>query len=118
MQYVHPTIVLIMEACLPERLDQCQMYLGAGAHNSHLGDARATDMGRRRGELNLGQLCRERFGSPDPRKVFSIGFSTHTGTVAAARGWGLPVQRMDVLPSMRGAPRHLQEIEAASTPDV
>jgi erythromycin esterase-like protein len=50
------------------------------AHNSHIGDARFTDMGISRGELNIGQLCREHFG----REVALIGFGTHTGTVAAA----------------------------------
>ncbi|HYG64954.1 MAG TPA: protein-L-isoaspartate(D-aspartate) O-methyltransferase, partial [Thermoanaerobaculia bacterium] len=49
------------------------------AHNSHLGDARATQMGDV-GELNVGQLMRQRHGD----EVFSIGFSTHTGTVTAA----------------------------------
>lgn len=41
------------------------------AHNSHLGDARATDMGRRRGELNIGQLMRETFGTA----VYNIGWA-------------------------------------------
>ena len=49
------------------------------AHNSHLGDARATEMGER-GELELGQLVRERFG----KETVSIGFTTYTGTVTAA----------------------------------
>ncbi len=53
------------------------------AHNSHIGDARATEMGRG-GEHNLGQLCRERFGD----NVALIGFGTHTGTVSAASRWG------------------------------
>ena len=53
------------------------------AHNSHIGDARATDMGQRRGELNLGQLCRERWGDG----AALIGFGTHTGTVSAATDW-------------------------------
>jgi erythromycin esterase-like protein len=50
------------------------------AHNSHIGDARYTDMGAVRDELNIGQLCRERFGD----QTALIGFGTHTGTVAAA----------------------------------
>jgi protein-L-isoaspartate(D-aspartate) O-methyltransferase len=65
------------------------------AHNSHIGDARFTDMGRVRDELNLGQLCRERFGD----QVATIGFGTHTGTVAAAHDWGEPMQVMEVRPS-------------------
>lgn len=54
------------------------------AHNSHIGDARATEMGAVRGEHNIGQLARERFGDD----VALIGFGTHTGTVAAATDWG------------------------------
>jgi protein-L-isoaspartate(D-aspartate) O-methyltransferase len=65
------------------------------AHNSHIGDARFTDMGRVRGELSLGQLCRERFGD----QVATIGFGTHTGTVAAAHDWGEPMEAMEVRPS-------------------
>ncbi|WP_299657463.1 erythromycin esterase family protein, partial [uncultured Jannaschia sp.] len=54
------------------------------AHNSHIGDARATEMGKVQGEHNIGQLCRERFGED----VALIGMGTHTGTVAAATDWG------------------------------
>src|SRR3546814_12462621 len=53
------------------------------AHNSHIGDARHTDMGAVRDELNIGQLCRQRFG----RAAALIGFGTHSGTVAAATDW-------------------------------
>ena len=68
------------------------------AHNSHIGDARATEMGRR-GELNIGQLCAEAFGDDSYR----IGFGTHHGTVAAAQDWGRPVQVMQVNPSLPGS---------------
>jgi len=68
------------------------------AHNSHLGDARATQMGAQ-GELNLGQLVRERFG----RDARSIGFTTHTGTVTAASNWDEPAQRKRVRPSLEGS---------------
>jgi erythromycin esterase-like protein len=61
------------------------------AHNSHLGDARATQMGER-GELNLGQLVRERF----PEKAVSIGFTTYDGTVTAASDWDGPAERKNV----------------------
>jgi erythromycin esterase-like protein len=54
------------------------------AHNSHIGDARYTDMGALREELNIGQLCREYFGTA----AALIGFGTHAGTVAAATDWG------------------------------
>jgi erythromycin esterase-like protein len=64
------------------------------AHNSHLGDARATQMGER-GELNLGQLAREHFG----KKVVSIGFTTYDGTVTAASDWDGPAERKNVRPA-------------------
>ncbi|GAA5235199.1 hypothetical protein GCM10025795_34640 [Verticiella sediminum] len=65
------------------------------AHNSHIGNAAATDMGKVRGELNLGQLCRERFGEA----AALIGFGTHTGTVAAASDWDGPMHVKAVRPS-------------------
>jgi protein-L-isoaspartate(D-aspartate) O-methyltransferase len=65
------------------------------AHNSHIGDARATEMGAARGQLNLGQLCRQRFGDA----AALIGMGTHAGTVAAASDWGGEMQAMRVRPS-------------------
>ena len=64
------------------------------AHNSHIGDARATDRNAR-GQYNLGQLVRETFGD----KSYLIGFGTDHGTVAAASEWGAPMQVMQVQPS-------------------
>jgi erythromycin esterase-like protein len=58
------------------------------AHNSHLGDARATDMSRR-GEWNVGQLVREKFGRENVRL---IGFTTFEGTVTATSNWDEPAQ--------------------------
>ncbi|HZX75913.1 MAG TPA: protein-L-isoaspartate(D-aspartate) O-methyltransferase [Lysobacter sp.] len=69
------------------------------AHNSHIGDARHTDMGRARGEHNIGQLCRERH----PDQTALIGFGTHAGTVAAADDWDEPMQVMTVRPSRNGS---------------
>ncbi len=66
------------------------------AHNSHIGDARYTEMGIARGELNIGQLAKEKFG--DQARL--IGFGTHTGTVAAADDWDSPMQVKKVNPSM------------------
>src|SRR5436189_736290 len=68
------------------------------AHNSHLGDARATEMSQR-GELNVGQLMRERFSD----EAALIGFSTHHGTVTAASDWGAPAERKNVRPALRGS---------------
>lgn len=68
------------------------------AHNSHLGDARATQMGEY-GELNLGQLVRQRHGAA----AWLVGFTTHTGSVTAARDWDAPAERRRVRPSMIGS---------------
>lgn len=65
------------------------------AHNSHIGDARATEMGHVRGEHNIGQLAREKWGD----EVALIGFGTHTGTVTAADDWDSPRKVKRVLPS-------------------
>src|SRR3546814_10578708 len=67
------------------------------AHNSHIGDARHTDMGAVRDELNIGQPCRQRFG----RAAALIGFGTHSGTVAAATAWDGDMEVQRVLPSRR-----------------
>lgn len=68
------------------------------AHNSHLGDARATAMASG-GELNLGQLARERFG----RSACLIGMTTHRGSVTAAREWDQPAEHRQVRPSLTGS---------------
>jgi erythromycin esterase-like protein len=68
------------------------------AHNSHIGDARATSM-RQQGELNLGQLVRERFGS----EAVLVGFTTSTGTVTAASDWDGPPQRKELRPPLPGS---------------
>jgi erythromycin esterase-like protein len=69
------------------------------AHNTHVGDARATDMVEQ-GELNLGQLARERHGEEN---VMLVGFGTHHGEVIAARAWDAPMQVMRVPPGARGS---------------
>ena len=66
------------------------------AHNSHVGDARATDRAER-GQLNLGQLVREQ--QHDPGESFILGFTTHAGTVAAASDWDAPVELKTVRPA-------------------
>jgi erythromycin esterase-like protein len=65
------------------------------AHNSHIGDARYTEMGVAREELNIGQLCRERFGEA----AALVGMGTHTGTVMAASNWDEPAEVKQVRPS-------------------
>ena len=79
-------------------------------HNSHIGDARATDMAAR-GEINIGQLARERHG-PD---AVLVGFTTHHGTVTAASDWGGPADRKRVRPALAGSYEAL--FHAAGVPD-
>jgi erythromycin esterase-like protein len=90
------------------------------AHNSHVGDARATELGDH-GELTLGQLVRNRWGDD----ACLVGFTTDTGTVTAASDWGGPAERKRVRPAMAGSwesalhgvahDRFLLPIDAAST---
>jgi erythromycin esterase-like protein len=68
------------------------------AHNSHLGDASATEMGES-GEWNLGQLTRERHGAD----AVLVGFSTHRGWVTAATEWDDPPQRKRVRDGLEGS---------------
>lgn len=65
------------------------------AHNSHVGDASATEMSAR-GEHNIGQLCRQEFGD----RAYLIGLGTHSGTVAAATDWDGPMEIKNVRPSL------------------
>lgn len=91
-------------------------------HNSHIGDARMTEMGRR-GELNLGQLTRER----RPQETFLIGFTTYTGTVTAASAWDAPAERKFVRPALPesfealfhslGEPRFMLDLAAPAAAD-
>ena len=74
------------------------------AHNSHVGDSRATEFGAR-GQLDLGQLVRE-----DPRvfgRCVLVGFTTHAGTVAASSDWDEPVELKRVRPSLPGSVERL-----------
>ena len=72
------------------------------AHNSHLGDARATQLGLA-GELNLGQLVRERWDGG----ALLVGFTTHAGTVTAASDWGGPALQMSVRPALAQSWEHV-----------
>jgi erythromycin esterase-like protein len=70
----------------------------AWAHNSHMGDARAT-FAARQGELNIGQLMRQRHGEA----AFLVGFFTHGGTVMAAPEWDMPGRVYQVRPALPGS---------------
>ncbi len=85
---------------LEQHLARAQMVpkIVVWAHNSHIGDARATDRSRY-GELNIGQLAREHFGSA----VRLVGFTTYDGSVTAASEWGSAATRMTVRPALPGS---------------
>jgi len=68
------------------------------AHNSHVGNAAATEMSYR-GEFNIGELARHRYGTQGAL----IGFTTYRGTVSAASDWGAPVERKTVRPGLAGS---------------
>ncbi len=65
------------------------------AHNSHVGDARVTEMGQR-GEINIGQLARQRYDGD----AVLVGFTTEHGTVTAASDWDGPTERKSVRPAL------------------
>ena len=84
-----------------ETLESIRQFLGdqakivVWAHNSHLGDARATSMGQE-GEWNVGQLVRELH----QHEAVLIGLTTHHGTVTAASNWDSPAERKRVRPAL------------------
>jgi len=89
---------------MADTLDELQVHLSRHGdpgkvvvweHNSHIGDARSTEMAQR-GELNLGQLMRERHA----HDVVLVGFSTYAGTVTAASEWGGEAERKRVRPAL------------------
>ena len=84
------------------------------AHNSHIGNALATEM-YSRGEINIGHLCKEHFGETS----YHIGFGTHTGTVAAAHHWGDKMEVMQVNGSLTNSYEnlcHKTQIDAFTLP--
>jgi len=87
-----------------ETLVMLEKHLGADSkivlweHNSHLGDARATEMSRR-GEWNVGQLVREIYADAS----YLVGFTTYDGTVTAATNWGDAAERKRVRSALSGS---------------
>lgn len=94
------------------------------AHNSHIGNAAATEMGQAHGEINIGQLCREHFGAA----AYAIGFGTDRGSVAAASFWDGPMETKAVRPARAdsyeglcraaGGARFLLDLRRPRTPDL
>ncbi|WP_249998285.1 erythromycin esterase family protein [Actinoplanes sp. M2I2] len=101
---------------MDETLDRLLGHYGAGAkaivwaHNTHVGDARATDMADA-GHVNIGQLARERYGAD---QVVLVGLGTYRGTVIAGDAWGAPMEVMRVPPARRHS---LEEVLRATAPD-
>jgi len=91
---------------MADTVDMLANHLGDGepakliiwAHNSHVGDARATEMGDD-GQVTLGQILRQRH----PGETALLGFTTHEGSVIAANDWDGPAERMRVRPSLPGS---------------
>ena len=71
-------------------------------HNTHIGDARYTDMARSR-MVNVGQLVREQHGREN---CFLVGFGSYKGSVIAGKNWGAPMQKMDVPEAIPGSWEH------------
>ena len=90
---------------MADTLDRLMDFHGDGAkaivwaHNTHVGDARFTDMSSD-GMVNLGQLMRERHGD---EAVFLLGFGTHHGTVIAGQEWDAPMEEMGVPDAVEGS---------------
>jgi erythromycin esterase-like protein len=88
-----------------EALNRINQFHGPAAkaivweHNTHIGDARATDM-EAEGMVNVGQLVREQYGE---KRVFAVGFGSHRGTVIAADQWGGESKRMRVPEGVPGS---------------
>jgi erythromycin esterase len=95
----------VRDAHMAETLERLFAHHGTDAkavvweHNTHIGDARATDMAAA-GMTNIGQIARETWG---PGNVVLVGFGGYEGSVIAGSGWGEPMQRMPVPPARAGS---------------
>lgn len=93
----------IRDEHMAETINELRSYHGKDAklivweHNTHIGDASATDM-KNEGMINVGQLIREQ---NQEEEVFAVGFGTYHGTVIAAEEWGAPFQTIDVPPAQK-----------------
>jgi erythromycin esterase len=110
-----PTSWNVRDAHMVETLDRLMAHHGPNAkaivweHNTHIGDARFTDMARA-GMFNVGQLVRQQHDAED---VVIVGFGTHRGTVVAGDEWGAPMRRMRVPPAREGS---LEDVMHAASP--
>lgn len=106
----------IRDRHMVEALEHVAYFFGEQAkgvvweHNTHIGDARATDMAEE-GMVNVGQLLREKYGQ---EHVYSVGFGTYTGTVIAAKKWGVTPEIMRVPKGVRGSWEEAMHLSGAA----
>lgn len=99
-----------------QTLDRLMKFHGKNAkgivweHNTHIGDARATNM-KRQGMINIGQLAREDYGED---KIYLVGFASHSGTVIAGDEWGAPMEELEVPAARPGSIEDILHKESAS----
>ncbi|MBB1286232.1 erythromycin esterase family protein [Flavisolibacter sp. BT320] len=104
----------VRDTHMMETLDRLMTFHGKGSkgivweHNTHIGDARATDM-KRAGMVNIGQLAREQYGI---NQVYLVGFGSYQGTVIAGEEWGAPMKVMDVPEAREGSVEYLLHQES------
>ncbi len=104
----------VRDTHMMETLDRLLKFHGEGAkgivweHNTHIGDARATDM-KRAGMVNIGQLAREQYGI---NKVYLVGFGSYQGSVIAGNEWGAPMKVMEVPEARAGSVEYLLHRES------
>jgi len=103
----------VRDTHMMETLDRLLRFHGKNAkgivweHNTHIGDARATDM-KWAGMINIGQLAREQYGI---NKVYIVGFGSYQGTVIAGDAWGAPMQEFQVPVARKGSIEHQLHLE-------
>ncbi|CAJ0553865.1 Ff.00g123770.m01.CDS01 [Fusarium sp. VM40] len=99
----------LLVAHMSETLERILQHRGTDTkavvwvHSSHIGEARATSMGLAKGEISIGQVCKEKFG----HMALSIGTGTYAGTVAAAERRDGDLHVMKVQPGLPGSNEEL-----------
>jgi erythromycin esterase len=95
----------IRDRHMMETLDRLLKFHGSSskaivwAHNTHIGDARATEM-KNSGMVNIGQLAREQYGE---KEVYLAGFTSYEGSLIAGKAWGAPMREMEMPRARRGS---------------
>jgi erythromycin esterase-like protein len=106
----------VRDTHMMETLDRLLKFHGKNSkgivweHNTHIGDARATDM-KRSGMINIGQLAREQYGI---NKVYLVGFGTYSGTVIAGEAWGAPMEELEVPHAREGSIEYQLHLESTN----